>query len=140
MLVLAMPIGMATTTVIIPVITTVVTAAVTTVVFIALVAHVVAQRATRAAACGCAESAANGCFAAAALVGANRTAARAAQGRTDGRTGVTADLLADNRTEYPAQCAAHTGFGGATGHGCATDQSKGQQENRGELHRETSRG
>ena len=90
--------------------------AIATVVVVALVAHVVAQRAAGTTACcrtdqatgvaadtttdhvaaGCAQRAANGRFASAAFVCAHCATAGAAQGRTNGRTGIAADLLADD--------------------------------------------
>ena len=118
MLVLAMSIGMAAAAMVITVIATVVAPTITTIIVIALVAHVVAQCTARATACsradqctcatadtaaydvaaGCAQGAANSGFATAALVSADRTTTCATEGRADGRTGVAAQLLADDRT------------------------------------------
>lgn len=116
----------------------------TAILLIGAIAHVVAQRTTCTAAGGsadqaagaaaelapddvatrCTQGAADGGLATLALVGTYGATRSAAQAGTDGRTGAAADGLADDRAEYPAQCAANAGFGGAAGHGCAAEQTE----------------
>ena len=127
--------GMTTAAMIIAVVVTTSVAAVIAAVVAAFIAHVVAQSATRATTGGCAnqaagtatdtaadhvttgstEAAANGGFSAVALVCTHRATRRTAKTGADGRTCTAAQLLTDDRTEYPTQCSPYTGFRSAAG-------------------------
>jgi hypothetical protein len=131
----AVPIGMAARAVATVVVATIVTAvaAIVTLVGAAFVTHVITQRTTCAATCGCAhqaagiatdaaadhvttgctQTAANGSFCTVTAISTYGRAACAAQASANRCTCAAAQLLTDNRAEYPTQCTAHTGFCGS---------------------------
>ena len=83
-----------------------------------------AHRATDHVTASCAQRAADSGLTTLALVGAQGTACRAAQACANGAAGATTNGVAHYRAEYPTQCAANAGLGGAACHGTPLSKLK----------------